>query len=130
MISATLIECTSPADPPATVKSWLARWTSRPFTDAGAGDDAVGRHVLARHAEERGAVLRKQPRLLEAARVHERLDALARGELAGRALLLELLGAAAELHLLAARLQLLDLRLHRFDWHMTSGLSDSLTPAR
>src|ERR1039458_4973 len=34
MISATLIECTSPAAPPATVKSWLARWISRPATDA------------------------------------------------------------------------------------------------
>src|SRR5579884_236129 len=28
--SATLLEWTSPAEPPRTVKSWLARWTSRP----------------------------------------------------------------------------------------------------
>ena len=34
MISATLMECTSPADPPDTVKSWLARCTSRPPTEA------------------------------------------------------------------------------------------------
>ena len=34
MISATLIEWTSPADPPPTVKSWLARCTSRPAIDA------------------------------------------------------------------------------------------------
>ena len=25
MISATLVECSSPAEPPSTVKSWLAR---------------------------------------------------------------------------------------------------------
>ena len=34
MISAILIEWTSPAEPPATVKSWLARCTSRPSTAA------------------------------------------------------------------------------------------------
>ena len=34
MISATLMECTSPAEPPDTVKSWLARCTRRPPTDA------------------------------------------------------------------------------------------------
>ena len=27
---ATLIECISPAEPPATEKSWLARWIGRP----------------------------------------------------------------------------------------------------
>ena len=32
--SATLSECTSPAEPPMTVKSWLARWTRRPSTEA------------------------------------------------------------------------------------------------
>ena len=30
IISATLLQCVSPAAPPATVKSWLARCTSRP----------------------------------------------------------------------------------------------------
>ena len=30
--SATLAECISPAEPPATVKSWLARWIGRPRT--------------------------------------------------------------------------------------------------
>ena len=34
MISATLMECTSPAEPPDTVKSWLARCTRRPPIDA------------------------------------------------------------------------------------------------
>ena len=34
MISATFVEWISPAEPPATVKSWLARWTSRPPTEA------------------------------------------------------------------------------------------------
>ena len=34
MTSATLMECTSPAAPPITVKSWLARWIRRPPTDA------------------------------------------------------------------------------------------------
>ena len=33
MISATLVECTSPAAPPATVKSWLAKCTSLPAID-------------------------------------------------------------------------------------------------
>ena len=32
--SATFSEWTSPADPPRTVKSWLARWTRRPSIDA------------------------------------------------------------------------------------------------
>ena len=32
--SATLWQCSSPAEPPRTVKSWLARWTRRPLTDA------------------------------------------------------------------------------------------------
>src|SRR5260370_42074157 len=30
MVSAILLACTSPAEPPATVKSWLATWTGRP----------------------------------------------------------------------------------------------------
>jgi len=31
-VSVTLMECASPAEPPMTVKSWLARWTGRPST--------------------------------------------------------------------------------------------------
>ena len=34
IISTTLIECVSPAEPPMTVKSWLARWISRPPIEA------------------------------------------------------------------------------------------------
>ena len=82
IISATLSQCTSPAEPPATVKSWLARCTSRPSMEAAPGHHAVGRHVFAGHAEQRGAVLRKQPDLLEAVRIDQRVDALARRQLA------------------------------------------------
>ncbi len=32
IICTTLIECISPAEPPMTVKSWLATWTGRPRT--------------------------------------------------------------------------------------------------
>ncbi len=32
IISTILSQWTSPADPPATVKSWLATWTGRPST--------------------------------------------------------------------------------------------------
>ena len=32
IISTTFLECISPAEPPATVKSWLAMWTGRPST--------------------------------------------------------------------------------------------------
>ena len=33
-ISVTLMEWVSPAEPPITVKSWLARWMGRPSTVA------------------------------------------------------------------------------------------------
>jgi hypothetical protein len=42
MMSATLIECISPAEPPATVKSWLARCTRRPFPMRRPGHHPVG----------------------------------------------------------------------------------------
>ena len=70
--SATLSECTSPAEPPPTVKSWLARWISRPSTVRRAGDHAVGREFLAGHAELGCAVLGEQAELLEAVRIDER----------------------------------------------------------
>ena len=47
-----------------------------------AGDDAVARHLLLRHAEVEAAVLDQLVELLEAALVEQQLDALAGGELA------------------------------------------------
>ena len=98
--SATLCEWTSPAEPPRTVKSWLARWTRRPSTDAGAGDDAVGGNFLAGHAEVGLAVLGEQADLLEAAGVDQGVDPLAGGELALLLLLGQPVGPAALLELL------------------------------
>ena len=62
-----------------------------------AGDDAVGWHVLVCHAEVSVAGAGEQADLLEAPGIDQRRDALAGGQLAGLLLLLELVGAAAEL---------------------------------
>ena len=74
MISATLMECTSPAEPPDTVKSWLARCTRRPPTDAAPVTTPSAGKLLSGHAEQRGAMLGEQPGLLEAVRIHQRID--------------------------------------------------------
>jgi hypothetical protein len=64
---------------------------------APAGDDAVAGHFRLLHAEFGGAVLDEHVELLERALVEQKLDALARGELAARMLRLDALLAAAEL---------------------------------
>ena len=86
IMSAILSLCTSPAAPPATVKSWLARCTRRPsmvahpVTTPSAGISLLG------HTKIGSAMLGKLPDLLEAVLVHQSGDALARCQLAGRML--------------------------------------------
>ena len=71
IIAATLSECTSPAEPPATVKSWLATWTGRPSTvPAPVTTPSAGRSVLG-HPEVGRLVLGEHAGLLEAARVEQ-----------------------------------------------------------
>ena len=62
-----------------------------------AGDDAVARDDLVGHPEVEAAVCDELVDFFEGAGVEQQLDALARGQLAGRALPLEALFAAAEL---------------------------------
>src|ERR1035438_9694937 len=97
MVSAILLACTSPAEPPATVKSWLARWTGRPpmrprpvtrrwsghrppANAAAPGDHSIGGQILVAHAEEPAVVLGEQPRLLKGIAVPQERDALPRGQ--------------------------------------------------
>ncbi len=61
------------------------------------GDDAVARDDLFGHPEIEAAVRDELVDLLEGAGVEQQLDALARGQLAGRALALEALVAASKL---------------------------------
>jgi len=78
----------------------------------GTGDHAISGQGLSGHAEERGAVGGEEAGLVEAVGVDQRGDAFACRELAGLALLVEALDAAAELGLGAAALQVGDLVLH------------------
>src|SRR5690349_15060597 len=73
---------------------------------APAGDHAVGGRLLTVHGPLREVRPGVDAHLDERARVDEQVDALARRQLAGVVLLLNLLLAAAELRLLAARVQL------------------------
>ena len=63
---------------------------------APAGDDAVARHLGLVHAELGRAVLDEHVEFLETALVEQKLDALARGQLAAGVLRLDALFAAAE----------------------------------
>ena len=62
-----------------------------------AGDDAVARDDLIGHPEVEAAVCDELVDFFEGAGVEQQLDALARGQLAGRALALEALFAASQL---------------------------------
>ena len=62
-----------------------------------AGDDAVARDDLVGHPEVEAAVRDELVDLFEGARVEQQVDALARRQLAGRALPLEALFAASQL---------------------------------
>ena len=84
----------------------LAEDRDRPAVDgAVAGDDAVAERALGVHAEVGGAVAGELVELGERARVHQRLDALAGGHLAGRVLLLHRALGPGVLRLLDAPLE-------------------------
>ncbi len=79
---------------------------------APAGDDAVGGRLLALHRPLRGSAAGPWiPISTKVPSSHEQVDALARGQLAALVLLGDLLLAAAELRLLAARVEVLGLVL-------------------
>src|SRR5205807_650938 len=75
---------------------------------APAGDDAVARDLGLLHAELARAMLDEHVELFERALVHEKLDALARGELAALVLRLDARLAAAFAGTRAARFKLVD----------------------
>ncbi len=77
-----------------------------------AGDDAVARDLLLRHAEVGAAVLDEHVPLLEGAGVEQEVDALARGQLAAGVLRLDALLAAAEPCLRPLLFELADDLLH------------------
>ena len=92
----------------------LAGEVDEPAVDGGgAGDDAVGRDLLAGQAEVDLAVLGEQADLLEAAGIDQGVDALAGGELALLLLLGQALGPAALLEALCVLAEVLDQVLHR-----------------
>jgi hypothetical protein len=91
----------------------LAGKVNQPPADGGrAGHYAVGRQILSGHSEQGGAVLREKPGFFEAVWVNERVDPVARGQLSGLAVFLELVGAAALHHLVAPLMKIRDFVLH------------------
>jgi hypothetical protein len=81
---------------------------------APAGDDAVAGHFGLLHAEFGRAVLDEHVEFLERALVEQKLDALARGQLAAGMLRLDALLAAAELGPCAPSFQGVEDVLHLF----------------
>ncbi len=79
---------------------------------APAGDDAVARRLLLLHAELGAAVLDEGVELLEGVLVHQKLDALAGGELAALVLGVDAHLTAAKGRVVAPPLELLDDFLH------------------
>ena len=75
---------------------------------APAGDDAVARHFRLFHAEFGATVLDVHVEFFERAVVHQKLDALARGQLALGMLSVDPGAATAETGIVAALLQLVD----------------------
>ena len=67
---------------------------------AAAGDHAIGRQRLVGHAEQQGAVLRKEAHFLEGVAIEQVSEALARGQLAFAMLLGGALRSAAGAHAL------------------------------
>ena len=87
----------------------VGRHRHEPAVDlAVAGDDAVGRRLLALQRAHRVVDAGMEAHFGEGAGVDEEVDALARGELVGRVLLGDLLLASAELGLGAALVEVLD----------------------
>src|ERR1022692_3274542 len=73
MVSAILLACTSPAEPPANA--------------AAPGDHSIGGQILVAHAEEPAVVLGEQPRLLKGIAVQQQRDALPCGQFSAFVLL-------------------------------------------
>ena len=96
MIFTIFAALVSESDPPKTVKSCANAKTWRPSIEAVAGDDAVSRRDLLRHAEVVAAVCDELVDLLERARIEQQIDSLAGGELAGGVLALQAVGASAQ----------------------------------
>ena len=82
MILQIFSACASLSEPPKTVKSWLKTKTSRPFTVAAPGDDAIAGHALFGQAEVAAAMLDEHVVFLERVVVEEQLQALSGRELA------------------------------------------------
>ena len=87
------------------------------------GNDAIARDDLVGHPEVEAAMCDELVDLFEGVRVEQQVDALARGQLAGRALALEALFAAAEL---SPPLELVE-RALRF---IAGALAELIRPAR
>src|ERR1039458_1077193 len=95
MVSAILLACTSPAEPPATVKSWLARWTGRPpmrprpvtTPSAGKTFSPTPKKPPLCFAEDPAVVLGEQPRFLKGIAVQHQRHALPRGKFSALVLL-------------------------------------------
>ena len=106
MVSAILLAWTSPAEPPATVKSWLAKCTIRPSTRAPPGNHAIGGQFLLRHAEVLRPVRREESRLLESIGVEQQCETFAGRQLSGVVLLFDPLCSTSEFHALFASFEL------------------------
>jgi hypothetical protein len=101
--------CASDRDPPNTVKS-LA---DQPSVDGSpAGDDAVSRNSLARHAKLCAAMLDEHVELLERSLVEQYVDSFPGGELAARVLSIDALLATAEPGIGSTLLKLLEDLVH------------------
>src|ERR1039458_7995342 len=87
MVSAILLACTSPAEPPATVKSWPGKRARRPADAPPPGHHSIGGQILIAHAEEPAVVLGEQPRFLKGIAVQHQRHALPRSKFSALVLL-------------------------------------------
>jgi hypothetical protein len=92
----------------------------------GAGDHAIGRHTLALHSEEHGTMLGEQPGLIEALRIEQSIDSLARRQLTRFALLFQFFRATAENNIRGALLQFLHSPAWAFSINCCHVLNQSL----
>ena len=97
MILTIFAALVSDSDPPKTVKSCAKANTCRPSTRPWPATTPSPGTIWSLHAEVAAAMGDELVDLLERAGIEQQLDPLARGQLAGRVLPLEPIGAAAEL---------------------------------
>ncbi len=97
MILTILAALAPQSEPPKTVKSWAKTKTVPAVDPAVAGNHPVARDPLFLHAEVPALVDDQLVHLLERSLVEEQPDALPRRQLARLVLLLDPLGAAAQL---------------------------------